>query len=112
MEVIKQAPNLSDPYHTLGLLHEAEENPRKALDFYMIAAHMNPKVELPTTTPSISSELVLPVSFVGFCARVHAHPLQVVAKLDACRTWRFGGGLLACQPKWVLCARQSTACRR
>jgi general transcription factor 3C polypeptide 3 (transcription factor C subunit 4) len=40
LEVIKLSPNLPDPYHTLGLLHEAIGNPRKALDFYMIAAHL------------------------------------------------------------------------
>lgn len=38
------APNLGDPYHTLGLLHEAMGNNRKALDFHMIAAHLTPKV--------------------------------------------------------------------
>lgn len=44
MEVIRLAPNLPDPYHTLGLLHEAVGNAKKALDFYMIAAHITPKV--------------------------------------------------------------------
>ena len=43
LEVIKLAPNLPDPYHTLGLLHEASNNPRKALDFYMIAVHLTPR---------------------------------------------------------------------
>ncbi|GAB4822338.1 hypothetical protein N2152v2_009384 [Parachlorella kessleri] len=43
MEVIRLAPNLPDPYHTLGLLHEAVGNAKKALDFYMIAAHITPK---------------------------------------------------------------------
>jgi len=37
-------PNSSEPYHTLGLLHEAMGNSRKALDFYMIAAHLTSKV--------------------------------------------------------------------
>lgn len=37
-------PNLAAPYHTLGLLHEAMGSGRKALDFYMIAAHLTPKV--------------------------------------------------------------------
>ncbi|PSC75147.1 general transcription factor 3C polypeptide 3 isoform X1 [Micractinium conductrix] len=43
MEVIRLAPNLPDPYHTLGLLHEATAEVKKALDFYMIAAHLTPK---------------------------------------------------------------------
>jgi general transcription factor 3C polypeptide 3 (transcription factor C subunit 4) len=47
MEVIRLAPNLPDPYHTLGLLHEAVGNTKKALDFYMIAAHITPKVGQP-----------------------------------------------------------------
>jgi general transcription factor 3C polypeptide 3 (transcription factor C subunit 4) len=41
---VQACPNLADPYHTLGLLHEAMGSGRKALDFYMIAAHLTPKV--------------------------------------------------------------------
>jgi hypothetical protein len=44
MGVVKEVPNLQDPYHTLGLIHEALHEPRRALDFYMIAAHLAPKV--------------------------------------------------------------------
>ena len=43
-EVVKAAPNLPDPYHTLGALHDAAGNARKALDFWMIAAHLTPRV--------------------------------------------------------------------
>lgn len=46
-DVIKLAPALSDPYKTLGLCHEQSGNSRRALDFYMITAHMTPKVILP-----------------------------------------------------------------
>ena len=42
MQVVKECPNLADPYHTLGLLHEAQGNSRRALDLYMIAAHLTP----------------------------------------------------------------------
>ncbi|GFQ00253.1 general transcription factor 3c polypeptide 3 [Phtheirospermum japonicum] len=42
-EVILLAPNLSDPYHTLGLIYTAMGNKKKALNFYMIAAHLTPK---------------------------------------------------------------------
>lgn len=44
MVPLQACPNLADPYHTLGLLHEAMGSGRKALDFYMIAAHLTPKV--------------------------------------------------------------------
>ncbi|PIN06618.1 hypothetical protein CDL12_20824, partial [Handroanthus impetiginosus] len=42
-EVIRLAPNLSDPYHTLGLIYTEMKDKRKALNFYMIAAHLTPK---------------------------------------------------------------------
>ncbi|XP_042014355.1 general transcription factor 3C polypeptide 3-like [Salvia splendens] len=42
-EVIRLAPNLSDPYHTLGLIYSATDDNKKAMIFYMIAAHLNPK---------------------------------------------------------------------
>ncbi|KAI7842713.1 hypothetical protein COHA_003644 [Chlorella ohadii] len=43
MDVIRMSPNLPDPYHTLGLLHEAVGDVKKSLDFYMIAVHLTPK---------------------------------------------------------------------
>ncbi|PRW60262.1 general transcription factor 3C polypeptide 3 isoform X1 [Chlorella sorokiniana] len=43
MDVIRMSPNLPDPYHTLGLLHEAVGDIKKSLDFYMIAVHLTPK---------------------------------------------------------------------
>ncbi|XP_047964509.1 general transcription factor 3C polypeptide 3-like isoform X2 [Salvia hispanica] len=42
-EVIRLAPNLSDPYHTLGLIYSATDDNKRAMIFYMIAAHLNPK---------------------------------------------------------------------
>ncbi|EPS71182.1 hypothetical protein M569_03577, partial [Genlisea aurea] len=42
-EVIRLAPNLSDPYHTLGLIYTAINDNKRALNFYMIAAHLSPK---------------------------------------------------------------------
>ncbi|KAK6157576.1 hypothetical protein DH2020_011824 [Rehmannia glutinosa] len=39
-EVIRLAPNLSDPYHTLALIYTAMSDKQKALNFYMIAAHL------------------------------------------------------------------------
>ncbi|KAG1677647.1 hypothetical protein FOA52_010429 [Chlamydomonas sp. UWO 241] len=43
LQVIKECPNIADPFHTLGLVEEADGNTRRALDFYMIAAHLTPK---------------------------------------------------------------------
>ncbi|KAK4390009.1 Transcription factor tau subunit sfc4 [Sesamum angolense] len=42
-EVILLAPNLSDPYHTLALIYTAMNDEKRALNFYMIAAHLTPK---------------------------------------------------------------------
>ncbi|XP_077231618.1 tetratricopeptide repeat (TPR)-containing protein [Tasmannia lanceolata] len=42
-EVVQLAPNLPDPYHTLGLVYNAIGDKKKALNFYMIAAHLTPK---------------------------------------------------------------------
>ncbi|XP_043690462.1 general transcription factor 3C polypeptide 3 isoform X2 [Telopea speciosissima] len=42
-EVVRLAPNLPDSYHTLGLVHNAIGDKKKALNFYMIAAHLSPK---------------------------------------------------------------------
>lgn len=45
-EVIRLAPNMPDAYHTLGALHENTHEPLKAINFYMIAAHLDPKVSM------------------------------------------------------------------
>jgi hypothetical protein len=42
-EVVRLAPNVADSYHTLGLLYDAKGDREKALNFYMIAAHLTPK---------------------------------------------------------------------
>jgi general transcription factor 3C polypeptide 3 (transcription factor C subunit 4) len=43
MEVVRQSPNLVDPYHTLGLICEEMGEVEKSLEFFMIAAHLTPK---------------------------------------------------------------------
>ncbi|CAL0324315.1 unnamed protein product [Lupinus luteus] len=42
-EVVRLAPNLPDPYHTLGLVYRSLKDYKKATGFYMIAAHLTPK---------------------------------------------------------------------
>ncbi len=44
LEVVRLAPNAADPYRTLGNIYEVKGDPRKALHFFMIAAHLPPKV--------------------------------------------------------------------
>jgi hypothetical protein len=39
-EVVRQAPRVSDPYHTLGLVYEEMEDPQRALECYLIAAYL------------------------------------------------------------------------
>ncbi|KAL2633355.1 hypothetical protein R1flu_004834 [Riccia fluitans] len=42
-ECVRISPNVADSYHTLGLLYDAMGDRKKALNFYMIAAHLTPK---------------------------------------------------------------------
>ena len=43
-EVVRQAPNVPDPYHTMGMVYEEMGEEEKALQFFLIAAHLTPKV--------------------------------------------------------------------
>ncbi|KAK1433400.1 hypothetical protein QVD17_10310 [Tagetes erecta] len=42
-EIIMISPNLPDPYHTLGLIYTDMGDKKRALGFYMLAAHLTPK---------------------------------------------------------------------
>jgi tetratricopeptide (TPR) repeat protein len=42
-EVIKRVPNLAEPYQTLGTVCLEAGEPKRALNFLMIAAHLTPK---------------------------------------------------------------------
>lgn len=66
MEVIRLEPNMPDPYHLLGVLHEAVGNHKKGLDFYMIAAHLTPKVKELAAKTTMPFELV-GAAHVEFC---------------------------------------------
>ena len=39
-EVIRRAPNIPDPYTNLGVIYEELNDRKRALEFYMIAAHI------------------------------------------------------------------------
>jgi Tfp pilus assembly protein PilF len=41
MKVITLAPNIPGPYNTMGAIYEHQGKKDKALDCYMIAAHLN-----------------------------------------------------------------------
>ncbi|CAJ1933813.1 unnamed protein product [Sphenostylis stenocarpa] len=43
LEVVKLAPNLPDAYHTLGLVCSSLQDYKRAMSFYLIAAHLTPK---------------------------------------------------------------------
>eukprot|EP00252_Welwitschia_mirabilis_P015952 TRINITY_DN35372_c0_g1_i1.p1 TRINITY_DN35372_c0_g1~~TRINITY_DN35372_c0_g1_i1.p1 ORF type:complete len:936 (-),score=195.07 TRINITY_DN35372_c0_g1_i1:201-3008(-) len=42
-EVIRLSPNVPDSYHTLGVIYLMLGDKKKAINFYMIAAHLTPK---------------------------------------------------------------------
>ncbi|XP_048335171.2 uncharacterized protein LOC125423810 isoform X3 [Ziziphus jujuba] len=42
-QIVLQAPDLPDSYHTLGLVYTAMGDKKRALGFYMLAAHLKPK---------------------------------------------------------------------
>ncbi|PON55885.1 N-terminal acetyltransferase A, auxiliary subunit [Trema orientale] len=42
-QIVLQAPVSPDAYHTLGLVHDAMGDKKRALSFYMLAAHLMPK---------------------------------------------------------------------
>jgi len=43
LEAIRLCPAQPDAYHTLGLIYEEDGAPAKALEFYIIAAHLTPR---------------------------------------------------------------------
>ena len=43
MEVIRNAPNFPDPYHTLGLIYKDRGDMDQALEYSKIAAYLTPK---------------------------------------------------------------------
>jgi tetratricopeptide (TPR) repeat protein len=42
-EVVRRAPRVSDPYHTLGLVYEEMDDQKRALECYLIAAYLTGK---------------------------------------------------------------------
>ncbi|XP_015118075.1 general transcription factor 3C polypeptide 3 [Diachasma alloeum] len=42
MEIIRQVPSAPEPFHTLAMIYETDD-PEKALQFSLIAAHLSPK---------------------------------------------------------------------
>ncbi|KAA6383503.1 MAG: putative transcription factor IIIC-gamma subunit [Streblomastix strix] len=42
-DIIRAAPTLEEPYNILGIIYEELGNAEKALEFYLVAAHMSPE---------------------------------------------------------------------
>ena len=43
-ELIKENPTVPDPYHTLGMIYEEQEDKPKAVELFFLAAHLTPEV--------------------------------------------------------------------
>ncbi len=41
-DFIKKAPTVPDPYHTLGVIYEKQNDRTKAIQFYLIACTLTP----------------------------------------------------------------------
>lgn len=83
-EVVRIAPNVADSYHTLGLLYDAKGDRKRALNFYMIAAHLTPKdIVLWKRLASWSMELGNPGQVI-YCLQkaMRADPTDVDARWD------------------------------
>ncbi|DBB12946.1 TPA: hypothetical protein ACH3X3_005694 [Trebouxia sp. C0006] len=57
LAVIREAPNLPDAYHTLGLLYESQGDAKKALDFHMISAHLSKDSQVWKRIAKMSTDL-------------------------------------------------------
>ncbi|XP_048500140.1 uncharacterized protein LOC104894179 isoform X2 [Beta vulgaris subsp. vulgaris] len=60
-EVVRLAPNLPDPYHTLGLVYNSMGDKRRSMNSYLIAAYVGPKdssLWKPLVTSSIEQGLI------------------------------------------------------
>lgn len=79
MEVVRLSPNAAEPYHTIGTIHEAKGDPRKALDFYMIAAHLPPKV---LRTPTFQAPAWGDSRPMTTCFRCPKHPREPALDCD------------------------------
>lgn len=126
MEVVRQEPNLPDPYHLLGMLHEAVGNEKKALDFFMIAAHITAQarhaswrglvrekpggltgVSLVGRPRSTSQGAARPSDRALPCRRMRPAPPMVGHRLhcddpclNVCRMWTFGAAWPKARPSW------------
>ena len=109
MEVIKAAPNAADPYQTLGLVHEADGDPRRALDLYMIAAHLTPKVG--EGRGGCWTCILLPPT-CHRCPNGWAPPPPLPSFTITHRMYPCGSGSRRCQRSWDSTGEAGGACCR
>lgn len=50
-DVIRINPMMPDAYHTMALVYEALDDPKKAFNFSLLAAHLTPKVSVSRRRP-------------------------------------------------------------
>lgn len=43
LEIIREAPHVASPYHTLGLIYEQLGHQQQALQVFVLAAHFTPR---------------------------------------------------------------------
>ncbi len=79
-EVIKLAPNVASPYSTMGAIWEQRGNKERALNFYLIAAHLNKMVR------GWSGVLVFCVG-VWVCVQVCSFGVCRVGFVGVCRVY-------------------------
>ncbi|MCO5600950.1 hypothetical protein L7F22_055067 [Adiantum nelumboides] len=84
-EIVRLAPNMPEPYHTLGLVYNSMGNRKKAINFYMLAAHLKPKdVSLWKRIAAWSLEEGLSIGQAIYCLRraAKSDPEDVLVKWE------------------------------
>ena len=112
LAVIREAPNLPDAYHTLGLLYESQGDAKKALDFHMISAHLSKVWSLHVVAIAATTMLFGSIAqhLIRSCHNLHGMLIKLTG-WTACRIVKSGSALPRCPLTWGICGRPSIASR-